>query len=505
MKNQISQRLLTPGIATPLIIEIFIRVIKILKFIDPSSYILEVISDPIKKYLRQRKDTMRWIINTILSEEDTIIKEDLGKQYIKSTYSLISSNRENDYDYISSDEDELAAENWQPLPMGTPASFTKNKFSDIISILVNIFGSPEKFVEQYKRMLAERCVSDSNFSIENEIKNLELLKIKFGEQLLQGCDIIIKDVNDSTKINSTIKNLISTGDRGDSHSNPSSINEFELNCLIINKNFWPFQNNPIFSLQAEDESISFSNSNPNQNNSLTSTSKCNFLTKNYDKFLNSINLKLENYKKKFSSIKFSRTLNFFTNIGFVDLTLSFDNGTFCFRVSQLAALVINLFDESEGNEAFFENFTLDFISDKLNSSLADVKKKINFWISKGVLTECNSNWNMKTNEIEEKIYFTPNKILKNLELVFSNNLIIEEEIFLFEYVETESKLNLENAINSIIKNSGPRNFEQLYKNLVISYQVTFSEIKLKEVLGKMILEQKLFKEGDLYKLIVPNY
>jgi anaphase-promoting complex subunit 2 len=488
VKNQISQRLLTPGIATPLIIEIFIRIIKMLKFIDPTSYILEIISDPIKKYLRQRKDTMRWIITTILSEEDTSIKEDLGKQYIKSTYSMISNNRDNDYDYISSDEDEAAAESWQPLPISSGVPSFKNKFSDIISILVNIFGSPEKFVEQYKRMLAERCVSDTNFSIENEIKNLELLKIKFGEHLLQGCDIIIKDVNDSTKINSTIKNLLSTENNNSFHSD---VNEFELNCLIINKNFWPFQNNSIFSLQGENDNISISN------NSLTS--EFNFLTKNYDKFLNSVNNKLLNYKKKFTSIKFSRTLNYFTNIGFVDLTLSFENGTFCFRVSQLAALIINLFDES--NEVQFENYTVDFISEKLNSSFADVKKKINFWISKGVLTECSK----KIDENDEKLFYTPNKILKNLEFVFSNNLIIEEEIFHFEYVETETKLNLENAINSIIKNSGPRNFEQLYKNLVISYQVTFSEIKLKEVLGKMILEQKLFKEGEMYKLIVPNY
>ena len=49
----------------------------------------------------------------------------------------------------------------------------------------------------------------------------------------------------------------------------------------------------------------------------------------------------------------------------------------------------------------------------------------------------------------------------------------------------------------------PKNFEQLYKNL-ISYQLDISEIKLKDLLGKMTLEQKIFKEGENYKLIVSN-
>jgi anaphase-promoting complex subunit 2 len=447
-----------------------------LKYIDPTSHILEVVSLPIKKYLRQRKDTMRWIITTILCEEDDFIREDLGKQYIKLKAPLINSNNENEYDYLSSDEDEIAAENWQPRPiLSSNLNSNKSKFSDIISTLVNIFGSAEKFVEQYKRMLAERCVSDNNFSIENEIKNLELLKIKFGENLLQGCDIIIKDVNECNKINQIINSL-----------NDTQAKDFKLNCLIINKNFWPFKETSLFSLTTQ-------NDDANYNSYLNESA--NIKIQNYDYFITSLNNKFLYFTKKFSSIKFSRTLSFFTNIGFVDLSLTFDNGTFKFRVSQLAALIINLFDEK--NENYFEMYSIEFIAEKLNSSAPDVKKKINFWISKGVLTEIINN----TSE-GFKNYFLPNKILKNLDFNFNKNVIIEEDIFVFEFRENETKLNLENAINSIIKNSGPKNFEQLYKNLIVSYQVNISEVKLKDVLGKMILEQKIFKEGELFKLIV---
>ena len=90
-------------------------------------------------------------------------------------------------------------------------------------------------------------------------------------------------------------------------------------------------------------------------------------------------------------------------------------------------------------------------------------------------------------------------------IIKNNDVIIEEEIYNFEYpVEATNGKLIENSIVSIIKNSGPKNFEQLYKNLIMSYQLDISEIKLKDLLGKMTLEQKIFKEGENYKLIITN-
>jgi len=451
-----------------------------MKILDTSNFLLEVVSLPIKNYLRERKDTMRWIITTILTEDDNSLKQDLGKQYIKtSQINIFKSNREKDeYDFLSSDEDEADAENWEPLPMndGLVNEMTnKSKMSDIISSLVNIFGSPEKFIEQYKRMLAERCVSDNNFSIENEIKNLELLKIKFGENMFQGCDIIIKDVKDSFKINTSVKTLLH---KNKNHQNFID-NEFDLNSLIINKNFWPFKEESLFSL----DDISKS-------------------TENNFKILKILKEKIENYKKVYSSLKFSRTLDFYSNVGYVELCLTFDNGTFDFRVTPLSAIIINLFDERTN----FEWFTVENISDALSCNNNDVKKKLNFWVNAGVLSE-NSNRSNFVNENNfinyednQTVFYEPNKILKNQEIF--NQIINEDDIYKFEYVEIQNTFNLENAVCSILKNSGPKNFEQLFKNLVMSYQITISEIKLREILGKLTLDQKIFKEGEFYKLII---
>ena len=78
IKDQLQKRLLYPGVSTRIIIEIFIRIIKIMRIIDTSSnYMLELLSQPIKEYLLNRKDTMQWIITAIISEEDVNMIEDV--------------------------------------------------------------------------------------------------------------------------------------------------------------------------------------------------------------------------------------------------------------------------------------------------------------------------------------------------------------------------------------------------------------------------------------------
>jgi len=81
-------------------------------------------------------------------------------------------------------------------------------------------------------MLAEKLMSARNFNIDEEIRNIELLKKRFGESPLQTCDIIVKDVKDSKRNDNIIHN-----ERG-----PSGETEFSLqqmHCLAVSKGYWP--------------------------------------------------------------------------------------------------------------------------------------------------------------------------------------------------------------------------------------------------------------------------
>ena len=76
----------------------------------------------------------------------------------------------------------------------------KYQESDLVTVLVNLYGSQEAFINEYQNMLAEKLMSAKDYNIDEEIKNIELLKIRFGEMALQTCNIIVKDVKDSKRL-----------------------------------------------------------------------------------------------------------------------------------------------------------------------------------------------------------------------------------------------------------------------------------------------------------------
>lgn len=75
MKEQIVDRLLIPGVDSKSIINFYIQVIRVFKFIDPSTILLEIISKPIKDYLRSRKDTLRCIVSIIIEDESDLYSQ----------------------------------------------------------------------------------------------------------------------------------------------------------------------------------------------------------------------------------------------------------------------------------------------------------------------------------------------------------------------------------------------------------------------------------------------
>jgi hypothetical protein len=233
------------------------------------------------------------------------------------------------------------------------------------------------------------------------------------------------------------------------------------------------------------------NDNDKNNNTINTNSKEEKIP--YDKFLNNFNDKLKNYQKKYSENKFSRKLEFYTNLGYCHITLSFKNGNFDFVVTPLSYLIIQFFDEENKNN--FKLFNIDYITEKLHSESLNVKQSLDFWLSKGVLRKIKK-------ENSNDYYYEPNDVLN---VGDEHEIIVEEKIYNFEYPkDISNSLLIENSIMSIIRSGGPKNFEQLYRNLIYSYKIDISEIELKDLLWKMTLEQKICKDSENYKLIVVN-
>jgi anaphase-promoting complex subunit 2 len=67
-------------------------------------------------------------------------------------------------------------------------------------VLANLYGSEDDFIKEYHTNLANKFINYKSNILEEEIKNIELLKQRFGENHLNICMIIIKDVKESHKI-----------------------------------------------------------------------------------------------------------------------------------------------------------------------------------------------------------------------------------------------------------------------------------------------------------------
>ena len=156
LKKVFKKRLLHPGANTFDIITQYISTIKVLLMIDPSGIALNRASHPIRKYLSNRKDTIRCIVKSLTDTESELFAE-LKK-----------------IDNISESEGNLKEE-WEPEPIdsfqsSSQSSSKMNEKGDIITMLINIYGGKELFISEYKEMLSERLLSITDFDVSKEVK-----------------------------------------------------------------------------------------------------------------------------------------------------------------------------------------------------------------------------------------------------------------------------------------------------------------------------------------------
>jgi len=94
-------------------------------------------------------------------------------------------------------------------------------------MLVEVYGSRELFVREYSQLLAERLLKLTSYEVclcfsiqksrtkgrvevENELRYLELLKVRFGESEMHQCEVMLKDVRDSQRIDNFVRNARAT-------------------------------------------------------------------------------------------------------------------------------------------------------------------------------------------------------------------------------------------------------------------------------------------------------
>ncbi|XP_056091772.1 anaphase-promoting complex subunit 2 [Rhinichthys klamathensis goyatoka] len=330
LKSAFETRLLHPGVHTSDIITVYISAIKALRELDPSMVILQVACQPIRKYLRTREDTVRQIVGSLTGDAEGC--SDLANELSRADPVTLETQ--------DSEDEGSDPEDWTPDPTDalTDKTGSKRRSSDIISLLVSIYGSKEIFINEYKTVLADRLLHQLNYNTVREIRNVELLKLRFGESHMHYCEVMLKDVADSRRINTNIRDE-------ESRLPVEEQSTLLLSAMIISSEFWP---------QLKEEKLELP----------AVASKA-----------------MEDYTHRFEKLKAMRTLRWKPHLGSVTLDVELEDRTIAnLTVSPIHAAIILHFQDKG-------TWTLEELSGILGVPQEMVRRKLALWQQQGVLRE----------------------------------------------------------------------------------------------------------------------
>lgn len=78
LKSALERRLLNAGVNTDNVLEAYVATVRALKFVDPSGILAQLVTPPVREYLKHREETVR-VILVSLTDESGELAEELSK------------------------------------------------------------------------------------------------------------------------------------------------------------------------------------------------------------------------------------------------------------------------------------------------------------------------------------------------------------------------------------------------------------------------------------------
>lgn len=264
--HALQTRLLHPGCSTLDILRTYIAIIRTLHALDNSKVLLSHVEPSLQLYLCQREDAVRVVVNGLLASPDEVLaakkvmevakrqrraKADKGggvndgpfrtpavrgsaaktpgaaRKRRSSTPDATAVDAANTASCISSsdrlvelalllndpsqarraapDEEELDWNDmmWVPDPVDAGANYKRPRSEDVIGTLISALGSEDVFIKEFSSVVAGRLLGEPA-RFDQELRVLDLLKRRFGEAALQNCDVMIRDIEDSRRVDAAI-------------------------------------------------------------------------------------------------------------------------------------------------------------------------------------------------------------------------------------------------------------------------------------------------------------
>ncbi|KAK9461180.1 uncharacterized protein V1516DRAFT_623972 [Lipomyces oligophaga] len=341
-QNSCQQRLLHCGANTPDIITVYISTIKVFTLLEPRGVLLDKVARPIRRYLRDREDTVRCVVAGLLMishEQENSSLSILGKE-------LESNAGAHEIDDI--DGNDYADIDWVPNPVDAAPDFRNRKDGGFVGSLLSLYEGKEVFVKEILNVLAERLLKLESYEMEEIKMRLELLKLRLGESRLLKADVMVRDIAESKRADANVQERLRTG--GEQHN--------VVHGSVLSKLFWP---------KLVDEEIAL----PKQ-----------------------IEQSMTKYQEKFSALKIGRKLSWLKRLGMVDVTVELEDRTIRKWVTPEQATVIDLFGQRASIRA-------EDLQKEMKVDEAVVRRAVTFWVKEGVLKEEEKNRYIVLEKAEE--------------------------------------------------------------------------------------------------------
>lgn len=315
-------RLLHLGSNTEDVILTYSKTIKSFLLIDPTGVLLDKVARPIRRYLKTRTDLVLQLVQGMIDLNE-------GNKLVELARELQKNEK-----LAPAPIDDLTDVNWVPDPIDALPDFKKNKVSDVVEALLSIFPLTGIFVEEFTRLYGERLLQWDKYSAADIIRDVELLKLRFGANEFSTLDVMVKDIHDSDTFNLNV-----------------NLDDFVV--TVLSKMYWP--------------------------------TVCDNLSEN-DYFNVPVQAKFDNYHKNFTQLRNGRGLKLIPSLGTVKLELSLKSGIRNFCVTPAQATVIEVFDD--------ENDALSIQTVVMVTGMAEyaVSQALRFWQTQGILREVDGKY-----------------------------------------------------------------------------------------------------------------
>ncbi|KAK6627062.1 hypothetical protein RUM44_009539 [Polyplax serrata] len=437
-QRTLETRLLHPGVNTPDVLTAYISAIKALRHLDPTGVLLETVTHPVRHYLRQREDAIRCVINSLIDDGPSELADE-----------LVRGETSPAYDGSPSEEDFENWETWNPDPIDADTSkpSKSRRTSDVISMLVNVYGSKDLFVKEYTTLLAERLLSSWNYDTEKEYRYLELLKLRFGESHMHTCEVMLKDIYDSKRINAHLHceadlNLIEQA--------------YPTNAKILSAPFWP---------PFKEETLELP--------------PC-------------VKEQMNIYTKSFENLKGNRTLCWKPHLGIVNMDIELKDRTINVSVTPTRATILWHFQTKD-------EWTVEELSSLIQVPPTKLRREMAFWQSQGILKEISPDRFLLMEETTEK-----SKSINQSDIACEEDEI--ESVMASAQDQREEELQVFwSYIIGMLTNLESMPLERIHQMLKMfasqgTSAVDCSQKELGTFLDRKVREHKLLFSGGLYRL-----